>query len=124
MCPVNFPHIGAHPWLPGARSLPLYKLNFVTVCPARNALMVFGLTSPSTIHFVLVHHPSPCPLRLLLPMLPKESGVCKKITRACFNSRPSKGTIREQSCDWRQSDSTGKMLTFLRKFSEVCRRVL
>ena len=38
---------------PGSR--PLYKLHFVTVCPARNALMVFGLTSPSTLSSSTIH---------------------------------------------------------------------
>ena len=93
---------------PGSR--PLYKLHFVTVCPARNALMVFGLTSPSTIHFVLVHHPSPCPLRLLLPMLPKESGVCKKLPEPALipdrqrvrseNNRVTGGKVTQRERCW------------------------
>ena len=85
MCSVNFLHIGAHPRLPGAGGLPLYKLHFVTVCPARNALMVFGLISHQllTIHLLVLS-------LLLLPMLPPRNLLatcCRlKIARACFNS--------------------------------------
>ena len=67
MCSVNFLHIGAHPRLPGAGGLPLYKLHFVTVCPARNALMVFGPISHQllTIHLLVLS-------LLLLPKLPPQ----------------------------------------------------
>ena len=67
MCPVNFLHIGAHPRLPGAGGLPLYKLHFVTVSPARNALMVFGPISHQllTIHLLVLS-------LLLLPKLPPQ----------------------------------------------------
>ena len=110
MClPVNFaPYWHTQCDTPGSR--PLYKLHFVTVCPARNALMVFGLTSPSTIHFVLVHHPSPCPLSLLLPMLPKESGVCKKLPEPALipdrqrvrseNNRVTGGKVTQRERCW------------------------
>ena len=51
-----------------ARDWKSYKLHFVTVCPARNALMVFGFIlhhQPLTIHLLVT---SP----LLLPRLPLE----------------------------------------------------
>ena len=85
-----------------------------------------GFWAHLTIHHPLCPRPPSISLspQLIASHAPHGIWRLQKITRACFNSRPSKGTIREQPCDWRQSDSTGKMLTFLRKFSEVCRRVL
>ena len=85
-----------------------------------------GFWAHLTIHHPLCPRPPSISLspQLIASHAPQGIWRLQKITRACFNSRPSKGTIREQPCDWRQSDSTGKMLTFLRKFSEVCRRVL
>ena len=117
MCSVNFLHIGAHPRLPGAGSLPLYKLHFVTVCPARNALMVFGPISHRllTIHLLVLS-------LLLLPKLPPQpfgnmlsAKNCPSLLQfrepAVIPREPAsiprslQGTSGAQPGDWKEGDS-------------------
>ena len=115
-CPIIGTHSVTHPEA-------AHFTNCILSPFVRRGMLWWFLGSP---HHPLCPRPPSISLspQLIASHAPQGTWRLLKITWACFNFRPSKGTIREQPCDWRQSDSTGKMLTFLRKFSEVCRRVL